>query len=149
NAYNLKPSVYNYIKPFKRPLSSTAPTIMIEDNKPTLIIGGSGGSRLVTSVFQALVKNYLWDFSLLDTIKSARAHHQLIPEVAYLEAGVPESLAESLRMRGHRVDRVFGGSVLQGIRRYSDGLIVAVSDYWRKGGVSHRFSVPLNGLSES
>lgn len=136
NAYDLKPSIYNYIKPFKRPLSSTAPTIVVEKGKASLVIGASGGSRIVTSVFQAIVKNYLWDYSLLETIKSSRAHHQLIPEIAYLESGVKEKLIEGLKSRGHKVEGVAGGSVLQGIRRYHSGEIVAVSDFWRKGGVS-------------
>ncbi|RPA78952.1 gamma-glutamyltranspeptidase [Ascobolus immersus RN42] len=137
NAYDLKPSIYNFIKPFKRPLSSTAPTIIVEDGKASLIIGASGGSRIVTSVFQAIVKNVLWDLTLLDTLKSPRLHHQLIPEVATMEAGIPQAIIDGLEARGHTLVDVSGGSVIQAIRRYSDGRIVAVADWWRKGGVCY------------
>ncbi|KAH8153144.1 uncharacterized protein LAJ45_02731 [Morchella importuna] len=86
NAYNLEPSVYNYIRPYKRPLSSTAPTIVVEgDGNVGLVIGGSGGSRIVTGVFEAVVKTYFWGWDLLDTIKSPRLHHQLIPETVSAE----------------------------------------------------------------
>jgi gamma-glutamyltranspeptidase len=135
NAYDLKPSIYNFIKPYKRPLSSTAPTIIVENGKAALVIGASGGSRIVTSVFQAIVKNILWDLTLLDTVKSPRLHHQLIPEVATMEAGIPQDIIEGLKARGHALVDVAGGSVMQAIRRYSDGRIVAVADWWRKGGV--------------
>ncbi|KAF8466699.1 gamma-glutamyltranspeptidase [Kalaharituber pfeilii] len=146
NAYGLRPSIYNYIKPRKRPLSSTAPTIAWErDGKPGLIIGASGGSRIVTSVFECIVKNYLWEYDLLDTIKSPRMHHQLLPEIVYVENGTSKEAIEELRLRGHEVavvPRV--GSVVQAVRRLGDGKIVAVADWWRKRGVSFFFfTLPL------
>jgi gamma-glutamyltranspeptidase/glutathione hydrolase/gamma-glutamyltranspeptidase/glutathione hydrolase/leukotriene-C4 hydrolase len=142
NAYKLEPSVYNFILPYKRPLSSTTPTIIIEaDGEPGLVIGGSGGSRIVTGVFQAIVKNYLWGYGLLDTIKSPRVHHQLIPQVVYAEDGVGDWVVEGLRRRGHVVDHrsageASGGSVLQAVKRMETGRVEGVADWWRKGGVS-------------
>lgn len=138
NAWNLAPSVYNYIKPRKRPLSSTAPTISAEkDGKPGMVIGASGGSRIVTSVFECILKSYLWGYDLLDVVKSPRIHHQLVPEVAYVERGVSEQLVEALRERGHTVQvEAWAGSVVGAVRRTDDGTIFAVADWWRKRGVS-------------
>ncbi|KAI5787033.1 gamma-glutamyltranspeptidase-domain-containing protein [Peziza echinospora] len=136
NAYDLRPSIYNYIKPFKRPLSSTTPTISVEaDGKPGLVIGASGGSRIVTSVFECIVKSYLWGYDLLDTVKSPRIHHQLLPEVASVEKGVSPFAADGLRLRGHNVTEIpVAGSVVGAIRRLEDGRIFAVADWWRKKG---------------
>lgn len=140
NAYLLKPSVFNYILPYKRPLSSTAPTIIVEaDGSPGLVIGGSGGSRIVTGVFQAIIKSYFWGYGLLDTIKSPRLHHQLIPEIVIAENGVEDWILEGLRERGHKVvqkeiGETAGGSVLQAVKGMGDGRIEAVADWWRKGG---------------
>lgn len=139
NAHLLEPSIYNYILPYKRPLSSMAPTIVVEaDGSPGLVIGGSGGSRIVTGVFEAIVKSYFWGYGLLETIKSPRLHHQLFPEIVSAEAGAEDWIIEGLRERGHQVQRndggVAGGSVLQAVRGMGDGRVEAVADWWRKGG---------------
>ena len=143
NAFNLTPSIYNYIKPLKRPLSSMSPTIVSEkDGKLSLVIGASGGSRIITGVIECIVKNYLWGYDLLDVVKSARIHHQLAPDVLYVENGISDKAIESLKKRGHTV-QVVGGpgkeSVVGVVRRDKDGKISAVSDWWRKGGVSDPF----------
>ncbi|KAI5794150.1 gamma-glutamyltranspeptidase [Pyronema domesticum] len=148
NAYNLKPSIYNYIQPFKRPLSSTAPTIVVnEHGEAIMVVGASGGSRIVTAVFQGLIKKLVWGYGLLETVKSPRLHHQLIPEVVSAEDGVPESVVRGLRERGHTVNQnakgeAAGGSVMQGAWREVErengeerkGELQGVADWWRKGG---------------
>jgi gamma-glutamyltranspeptidase len=136
NAYNLEPSVYNEVGPKKRPLSSCAPTIILKDGTAELIIGGSGGSQIVTSIFMSIVKFYKWGWPLLEVIKSPRVHHQLIPEAVYAEYGLPEWVSEGLKTKGHMVCRQLGGSVVQTIARTGVGEILAVSDWWRKDGVS-------------
>lgn len=141
NSYLLRPSVYNYIKPSKRPLSSTAPTIVVGPHgEAKIVIGGSGGSRIVTSVFQALIKKLSWGYSLLDTIHSPRLHHQLIPEVVTAEHEIENWILVELMRRGHRITRkklgeASGGSVLQGVYRDAEtGILEGVADWWRKGG---------------
>ncbi|KAG5360630.1 Gamma-glutamyltransferase [Yarrowia sp. B02] len=138
NAYELRPSIYNYIAPGKRPLSSTTPTIVF--NKQTghveLVIGAAGGSRIVTAVLQAIVRKYSYGLSLLQTIAFPRLHHQLIPEVAYIEIGGRKSIGEALRRRGHGVEYWIPRSVMNAISREENGDIHAVADYWRKGGGS-------------
>jgi gamma-glutamyltranspeptidase/glutathione hydrolase/gamma-glutamyltranspeptidase/glutathione hydrolase/leukotriene-C4 hydrolase len=136
NAYNLEPSVYNEVGPKKRPLSSCAPTIILKDGTAELIIGASGGSQIVTSIFMSIVKFYKWGWPLLEVIKSPRVHHQLIPEAVYAEYGLPEWVSEGLKTKGHMVCRQLGGSVVQTIARTGVGEILAVSDWWRKDGVS-------------
>lgn len=141
NAYRLQPSVYNYIQPFKRPLSSTSPTIVVDSNgEACMVIGGSGGSRIVTGVFEAIIKKLVWGYSGLDTIRSPRLHHQLLPENVSAEGGVPDSIVKELESKGHVVDRrkmgeAAGGSVLAGVWRNAEsGTVEGVADWWRKGG---------------
>lgn len=52
NAFGLQPSPFNYPEPGKRPLSSCVPTIVERDGQFELSLGGSGGSRILTSVLQ-------------------------------------------------------------------------------------------------
>lgn len=134
NAYELRPSIYNFVAPGKRPLSSTAPTIISYDGEVELVIGAAGGSRIVTAVLQAIVRTYIYGESLLRTIARPRLHHQLLPEVAYFEFGAPDSVIEALEDRGHNVTLMAPVTAMNGILRDRDGKIYAVADYWRKGG---------------
>ncbi|KAF3092181.1 hypothetical protein TWF103_011315 [Orbilia oligospora] len=135
NYFQLQPSIYNFVKPYKRPLSSMAPTITVYNGYPSLIIGGSGGSRIVTGIFLSFIKIYQWGYSLLDTIHTPRVHHQLMPEVAFVEKGLKEDIIQGLEARGHKIERLgLIGSVIQAIHKLPDGEIHAVSDFWRKGG---------------
>ena len=54
NFYGLIGSEANSIQPKKRMLSSMTPTIVLKNNKPSLIVGTPGGSTIITSVFQTI-----------------------------------------------------------------------------------------------
>lgn len=136
NAYELRPSVYNFVSPFKRPLSSTVPTIISSpDGRPEFVIGAAGGSRIVTAVFQAIIRTYDYNMPLLHTIAFPRLHHQLLPETAYLEYGAPLCAAHSLESKGHNVEFTTPFTAMNGILR-KDGFLHAVCDYWRKRGAA-------------
>jgi len=121
NAYNLEPNIYNEVTPQKRPLSSCTPTIILKDGLAEIIIGASGGSQIVKSIFMSIAKFYRWGWPLLGVIRSPRSHNQLIPEVVYAEYGLPEWVSEGLKTKGHIVCRQSGGSVVQAIARTSVG----------------------------
>ncbi|KAH9377561.1 hypothetical protein HPB48_016700 [Haemaphysalis longicornis] len=51
NLYGVPPSKANYIHPRKRPMSSMAPTVFLDEyGEPLLAIGGTGGSKITTGV---------------------------------------------------------------------------------------------------
>ena len=106
NAFHLEPSIYNFIKPGKRPLSSSTPTIILSPitNSVELVLGASGGSRIVTAVIDACIKYLDWNFDLQRMIEAPRVHHQLLPNVVSMEEGYSDSLIKGLRRRGHIVD---------------------------------------------
>lgn len=56
NLYGLQPSPANYIRPGKRPLSSMSPLIVEQAGQLRLVLGGSGGPRIISAVLQALVR---------------------------------------------------------------------------------------------
>jgi len=97
----------NFPEPGKRPLSSTAPTILEHvDGSFYIAIGGSGGSRIFPSVFQALL-NLDWGMDLSQAIEYGRLHDQLYP--LYLDADdvYPKHILHDLRERGHNVSGNF------------------------------------------
>lgn len=53
NVYGIPASPANYIKPGKRPMSSTCPSIVLDKHGHVkMLVGGAGGSRITTSVAQ-------------------------------------------------------------------------------------------------
>lgn len=56
NVYGIPASPSNYIKPGKRPMSSTCPSIVLDKHGHVqLLVGGAGGSRITTSVAQVSI----------------------------------------------------------------------------------------------
>lgn len=136
NSFGLAPSAYNLIRPGKRPLSSSVPTIIVNElGKPDLIIGAAGGSRIMTAVFQAIVRTYSFNMPLLETLAYPRLHHQLLPDYIEHEQFIGSDIRESLIAKGHNMKLEVPKTAMNGIRRWQ-GEWHAVSDYWRKRGVS-------------
>lgn len=96
-------SLDNYPEPGKRPLSSTAPTIIEHpDGSFYLAIGGSGGSRIFGTIFQVLL-NLDLGLDVSEAIESGRLHDQLYPMILDAENIYDEDILRDLRRRGHNV----------------------------------------------
>lgn len=82
NLFGLWPSKYNLPEPYKRPLSSTSPTIVENSKNGKLItaLGGSGGSRIFGSVMQTLL-HILQGYDVSESIELPRVHDQVFPHV--------------------------------------------------------------------
>ncbi|XP_065664293.1 glutathione hydrolase 1 proenzyme [Hydra vulgaris] len=104
NEFGLPPSEENFIKPDKRPMSSSVPVILLDSHKNVrLVTGGSGGSIITTAVAQVIM-NHLWfGMSMRDAVQQPRVHSQLVPSVVYVEPRMPEKVLEELKKRGHDV----------------------------------------------
>ncbi|KAJ2763331.1 hypothetical protein IWQ56_004860 [Coemansia nantahalensis] len=136
NGFGLRPSPNNKIVPRKRPLSSTSATIVENNGRVELVVGASGGSRILTAVLQVVVNVLDFGMRLDDAIDRPRLHHQLIPETLGVDPLFPSSLANALAARGHKIAPIpHGNSVVQAVHRLPSGLIHAVSDA-RKHGVA-------------
>ncbi|EEC00884.1 gamma glutamyl transpeptidase, putative, partial [Ixodes scapularis] len=60
NAWGLSSSEPNYVRPGKRPMSSTAPSVVVDRNGDVeLVLGGSGGAKITSAV--AWVSSHLID----------------------------------------------------------------------------------------
>lgn len=143
NAFNLTPSALNYVAPFKRPLSLTAPTIIRKNGHLHFLIGAAGGSRIVTAVLQAVVRTVYEKMPLLHTISYPRLHHQLIPEFAMVENVTlfnSEYAGACIECELSRLNHTFyetgALTAMNGIKRDEHGGWEGVSDYWRKRGIA-------------
>lgn len=91
----------NFPEAQKRPLSSTAPTIIENpDGSFYLALGGSGGSKILSAVFQVIL-NFDWELDISSAIEYGRLHHQLYPEWIDADDTYPFELLLGLEKRGH------------------------------------------------
>jgi gamma-glutamyltranspeptidase/glutathione hydrolase len=103
NAYGLVGTDANAPGPGKRPLSSMTPTIVLKDDKPFLITGSPGGSRIITTVLQIVTNMIDRSMPLAQAVSAPRLHHQWLPDEVVAEPGVTSDLIAALQARGHRV----------------------------------------------
>ena len=85
NYFGLKPSEANFIEPRKKPLSSMAPMLVFKKNEEIdsmgdlfLVIGASGGPKIITSVVQVFINHALLGMSLFEAMSHPRVHDQLL-----------------------------------------------------------------------
>ncbi|KAJ1933864.1 hypothetical protein GGF37_006578, partial [Kickxella alabastrina] len=128
------------IVPGKRPLSSTSATIIERDGRVELVVGGSGGSRILTSVLQVIINVLDFGMRLDQAVDMPRLHHQLLPHELGVDPLFPSCLTHELSGFGHQVTPLkHGSSVVQAVQRSAvDGTIFAVSDA-RKHGMAAGF----------
>ena len=95
--------IANRLEPGKRPRSSMAPTIVLRDGQPVLVVGSPGGSRIIGYVAQAIVN--VIDFDM-DVQQAAAAPHVLNRfGTMDLEAGTDaEALAGPLSAAGFETE---------------------------------------------
>ena len=115
NVYKLVGDEANSIQPKKRPLSSMAPTIILQGERPVLIVGASGGPRIISATLQTIVNVLDFRIPLKKTIAAPRIHHQWVPNEITVERGIPEVTRRSLGRRGHAVREGRSLGVVQAI----------------------------------
>jgi gamma-glutamyltranspeptidase/glutathione hydrolase len=103
NMYGAVGKAANAITPGKRMLSSMAPTIVLKDKKPYIVVGTPGGTTIPTSVFQTLVNMLEFNMSAEDAVNKPKFHHQWLPDEVFIEDDFQKPVAEQLRAMGYKV----------------------------------------------
>ena len=76
----------NAIQPFKRPLSSMSPTIVVNNNNEGILtVGAAGGSRIITAVLQTIISVLDHDLTVDKAIDTPRTHSQSLPDQIFYE----------------------------------------------------------------
>ncbi len=127
NLYGLVQSEANLVAPGKRPLSSMSPTIVLKEGKPVLVLGASGGPRIISSVLQVAL-GVMEGQSLADAMSGRRLHHQWRPDEVYFDREPPADVVERLKAFGHRLSGKRRTGVVQAIQFLEDGTMVGASD---------------------
>jgi gamma-glutamyltranspeptidase/glutathione hydrolase/leukotriene-C4 hydrolase len=129
------PSVNNFVEPGKRPLSSATPVVVENNGNLEWILGGAGGTKIITGVLEVLINSLDYGMDILDSIVAPRFHHELFPEVLTLESDFNYDLAMCMQEFGHQIRFINQSylSVVNGVNSNDDGSIVAYSDPRKNG----------------
>lgn len=136
NAFGLEQSERNLPQPGKWPLSSMSPTIVLDERGAAeLVVGGSGGPRIISASLQVLLDVVLFDAPVTAAVQSARFHHQWVPNVLQFEqAWTDVTVSSALQGLGHEVGRRDAIGVVQAIRRARGEAGWSAASDPRKGG---------------
>jgi gamma-glutamyltranspeptidase/glutathione hydrolase len=128
NMYGAIGGEANAIMPGKRMLSSMAPTIVLKDNKPFLVVGTPGGTTIPTSVFQTLVNIIEFSMTTEDAVYKPKFHHQWLPDTLELEKEFSPGVREALQKKGYAIKERSGIGRTEVIKVLADGKFEAVAD---------------------
>jgi gamma-glutamyltranspeptidase / glutathione hydrolase len=125
NAFGLVGFEANLPGPGKRPLSSMSPTIVLKDNKPVLVTGSPGGSRIISTVLQVIVNVLDYQMDVAAAVAAPRLHHQWLPDEVRIERGFADDTIAELKAKGHHVIEPLGQTSANSIAVTPNGLLGA------------------------
>ncbi|MFP7672711.1 gamma-glutamyltransferase [Marivita sp. S0852] len=125
--------IANRIEPGKRPRSSMAPTIVMQDDAPILVIGSPGGSRIIGYVAQAIIAHLDWGMDVQQAVSMPHLVNRF--GTFDIEDGTSAAdLAEPLTALGFEVNA----------RGLNSGLhAISISDQLRGGADPRREGIAL------
>lgn len=136
------PADPNRLEPGKRPRSSMAPTIVLQDGKPVLAIGSPGGSTIITTVLQTLVNRYDRGMNISDAIAAPRASQRNTasvtaePEFISKYGSAMEAFGHKLTPAGDSFTPQAEIGAVEAVEINADGTLTAAAEPVRRGGGS-------------
>lgn len=123
--------IANRVEPGKRPRSSMAPTIVLENGRPRLLVGSPGGSQIIGYVVKALVAHLDWGMDVDAAVALPNALNRF-GSFELEEGTAAADLADDLKALGFDTEIKELNSGLQAIAVLPDG-IEAAADPRREG----------------
>lgn len=94
--------IANAVAPGKRPRSSMAPTIVLKDGKPVMVVGSPGGSRIIGYVTKTIIAHLDWGMNVQEAVSLGHGVNRF--GTFDLEKGsAMEGLAPDLETLGYKV----------------------------------------------
>ena len=128
NHFKLVGGEANAIEPGKRPLSSMSPTLVMQDDRVLMAIGGAGGPTIISQVLLGL--SYALDAKMnpKEVVSQPRFHHQWSPDQIRIEKTVPAEVKEKLQAMGHQLKEEDSFGFSQILIRNPDGSFDGATD---------------------
>ena len=100
--FDPRPGTINSVAPWKIPMSSMSPTIILKNGKPVMAVGSAGGPRIVSSTLQVLLNVVEFEMELKEAVAAPRIH--VHGDRLQLENTLARRTATELRKMGHSVE---------------------------------------------
>jgi gamma-glutamyltranspeptidase/glutathione hydrolase len=97
-----KPHTLNSVTPWKIPMSSMSPTIVLKEGRPIMALGSAGGPRIPSSTLQVLLNVIDFGLGLEDAVAAPRIH--VHGNLVQLENTMNREVMSGLRKLGHKVE---------------------------------------------
>ena len=129
--------------PGKRPRLTPAPALVLKDGQPVMALGGYGGDHIPQGTLQIFLNAVEFGLDPQEAVEEPRVYSYNFPNSSYPSTYLPgvmraegrlaAEVIESLRQRGHQVDRLpdwFEGACLYGmiIRHPQSGVLQGGAD---------------------
>jgi gamma-glutamyltranspeptidase/glutathione hydrolase len=130
NIFGLVQGTANAIAPGKRPLSSMAPSIVVNaSGRPTFVAGAAGGPRIITTTLDAIRAVVDFHQDAVSAIAAPRMHMQWLPDVVYAESETfDQTTLLRLRASGYTVRVGPSGSDANAVGIQSSGVRMGAHD---------------------
>ena len=135
DAFGLMGSENNLIRPNRRPVSSMSPVLVSRDNKPVLMTGSPGGSKIISANMQMILNVLEFGMNIADASVAPRIHHQWRPDALEIESGISPDTVSLLMDKGQSIkfsQRSVNMGSLQTVM-WKDGFFYGFSDPRRPG----------------
>lgn len=103
------------LEPWKRPRLTPNPALVLKDNEPFMAIGTPGGDVQPQAMLQVFLNQAVFGMNPQEAIEAPRVStysfpgsffpHRYYPGVSAAETRIPSGVVESLRERGHQMER--------------------------------------------
>ncbi len=98
-----EPGRNNSFDPGRARASALAPTILLKDGKPQVVVGAAGGWTITSAVLQAIINVVDFDMSPVEAISAPRLHSEGRP--LFCEHRMPQRTVGQLESSGIEVER--------------------------------------------
>jgi gamma-glutamyltranspeptidase/glutathione hydrolase len=119
--YSLDPQHANALAPGKRPRSTLAPTLVLKNGKPFMVLGSPGADDQPLRIMQTFLNVVEFGMNIQQAIEAPRwtttsfpasvFPHTMYPGQMAVESRIPEAVRQELEKRGHKL-RVDGPWIL-------------------------------------
>lgn len=138
NSFGLLQGRANLIAPGKRPLSSMAPTIVLQGGQLFMVTGSPGGSTIISTTLESILNVVDFGMNLQQAVDAPRMHDQGEPNVIMVEPGyLTSSTQAALQNMGYRIQvrRPWGADEAI-LRDPHTGMLQGANDDRRQGGLA-------------
>ncbi|GBC98018.1 Gamma-glutamyltranspeptidase [bacterium HR17] len=119
----------NSIAPGKARVSGMAPTFVLRDGEPVLVLGAPGGARIVSGIVQVLLNIVEFGMTPTEAVTAPRFDAQL--HAIECHARIPSWVLDKVQRRGQpcvKLPQSYGGIASVQVAQYRDGRWVGASD---------------------